>query len=63
MTVYDPNAKCERKVRVAKLLSIADSLERRSSNYINRGNGTYSARWGYGINVRYVIHYHHVNIA
>ena len=56
ITVYDPNAKCERKVRVAKLLSIADSPERRSSNFINRGNGTYSARWGYGINVSEICH-------
>ena len=34
-----------------KLLSIADSPERRSSNFIKLGNSTYSARWGYALNV------------
>ena len=34
-----------------KLLSIADSPERRSSNFIKLGNGTHLARWGYALNV------------
>ena len=49
--VYDRISNCNKSVRIIKLLSIADSPERRSSNFIMRGNGTYSARWGYGVNV------------
>ena len=49
--VYDYNNKSYRNIRVVKLLSIADSPERRSSNYIKLENVTYSARWGYALNV------------
>ena len=49
--VYDRIGDCYKTLRIKKLLTIADSPERRSSNFINLGNGTYSARWGYGANV------------
>ena len=51
ITVFDRNSNTHRKIRIVKLLSIADSPERRSSNYVKLGNGLYSARWGYALNV------------
>ena len=50
--VFDGRKNCDMNVRITKLLSIADSPERRSSNFIMLGGGTYSARWGYGVNVK-----------
>ena len=49
--VYDRENETYRKIRIVRLLSIADSPERRSSNYVKLGNGLYTARWGYSLNV------------
>ena len=43
-------------VKVLHLLSIADSPERRSKNYVTLGNGEYSGRWGYKCNVNEIAH-------
>ena len=51
ITVFDRNSNTHRKMRIVKLLSITDSPERRCSNYVKLGNGLYSARWGYALNV------------
>ena len=49
--IYHSGLKSMIPVRVFHLLSIADSPERRSKNYISLGNGEYSGRWGYAANV------------
>ena len=51
ISVYDHTTKIYRKIRLVKLLSIADSPERRSSNFIKLGTGTHATRWGYSLNV------------
>ena len=41
-------------VRLLHLLSIADSPERRSKNYISLGSGLYSGRWGFAANINHL---------
>ena len=48
---YHRKLKKDISVSVLHLLSIADSPERRSKNYITLGNGEFTARWGYAANV------------
>jgi len=52
--IYHRQLKKKIQVSVLHLLSIADSPERRSKNYITLGNGEFTARWGYAANVNMI---------